>query len=93
VGLTSGPHQGVAAAAAGGGRGLGFWGWGCCVRGGPGGPRGVGELAAELGHAARQLGCGEGADRLAGSAAPESQPRGERERVFYFLFEYSSSLC
>jgi hypothetical protein len=53
VGLTSGPHQGVAAAA-GGGRDLGFWGWGCCARGGPGGPRGVGEL----GHAARQLGRG-----------------------------------
>jgi hypothetical protein len=53
VGLTSGPHQGVAVAA-GGGRDLGFWGWGCCARGGPGGPRGVGEL----GHAARQLGRG-----------------------------------
>jgi hypothetical protein len=84
VGLTSGPHQGVAAAAARGGRGLGFWGWGYCARGGPGGPRGGGER-----------GRGEGADRLAGWAAPESQPRGEREgflfSIFFFLFEYSSS--
>jgi hypothetical protein len=38
-----------------------------------------GGWAAELGRTARQLGCG-GGSRPAGWAAPESQPRGERER-------------
>jgi hypothetical protein len=56
--------------------------------------RARGERGKRLRHGGGGWAAGEGAGQLAGWAAPESQPRREREKgfsIFFFLFEYSSS--
>jgi hypothetical protein len=84
VGLTSGPHQGVAAAA-GGGHCLGFWGWGCYARGGPGGPRGVGELGHRAGPRCAPAGP-RGGSRPAGWLGRARKPAQGRERGFSIFY-------